>query len=155
MISQTLCTSFKRELLLGVHDLRAAEFGGDTFKIALYTSLADLGANTTQYTATGECVGAGYSAGGVVLVNGGTNSDTNSGVAFATFANATFTGVTLTARGALIYNTTPSALGPSNVVLTNPAVCVLDFGEDKTVTASNLTVVFPASTSSTAIIRIA
>lgn len=155
MINQTLCTSFKRELLLGVHDLRSAEFGGDTFKIALYTALADLGANTTQYTSVGECVGAGYSAGGVTLINGGTSSNTSSGVAFATFANAVFTGVTLTARGALIYNTTPSALGPSNAVLTNPAVCVLDFGEDKTVNANNLTVVFPVNASNTAIIRIA
>jgi hypothetical protein len=153
MISQTLCASFKAQVLLGVHDFRAS--GGDTFKIALYTSLADLGASTTQYTATGECVGAGYSAGGITLTNLGVSTDTSASVGFTTFANATFTGVTLTARGALIYNTTPSATAANGAALTNPAVCVLDFGEDKTVTASNLTVVFPANTSSAAIIRIA
>lgn len=153
MISQTLCASFKAQVLLGVHDFRAS--GGDTFKIALYTSLADLGASTTQYTATGECVGAGYSAGGIVLTNLGVSTDASANVGFTTFANVTFTGVTLTARGALIYNTTPSATAANGAALTNPAVCVLDFGEDKTVTASNLTVVFPANTSSAAIIRIA
>lgn len=155
MINQTLCTSFKRELLLGVHDLRATGLGGDTFKIALYTASADLGADTSQYTSVGECIGAGYIAGGATLVNIGTNSDTSSGVAFATFVNAAFTGVTLIARGALIYNTTPSALGPNNVVLTNPAVCVLDFGEDKAVVADTFTVVFPANDATSAIVRIA
>lgn len=150
MIRQTLCTSFKRELLLGVHDFRADD--GDVFRIALYTAAADLGADTTQYTSVGECVGAGYTAGGLVLTRLGVLADF--GVGFASFANAVFTGVTLTARGALIYNTTPSANGVDGP-LANPAVCVLDFGEDKAVTASNLTVTFPAQTAAAAIIRIA
>lgn len=151
MINQTLCTSFKAEALLGVHDFRAS--GGDTFKIALYTALADLGANTTQYTSVGECVGVGYSAGGIALTNLGVSAD--NGIGFTSFTNAVFTGVTLTARGALIYNTTPSAAAADGSPLTNPAVCVLDFGEDKTVNANNLTVVFPVNASNTAIIRIA
>ncbi len=151
MISQTLCASFKRQLLLGVHDFRAS--GGDTFKIALYTASADLGADTTQYTSAGECVGAGYPAGGVTLVNAGTLDEGN--VAFANFQNVTLSNVTLTARGALIYNTTPSAQGAGNVDLVNPAVCVLDFGEDKAVTGSSFTITFPATTANTAIVRIA
>lgn len=150
MIRQALCTSFKAETLLGVHDFRAT--GGDTFRIALYTALANLSADTTQYTSVGECVGTGYTAGGIVLTRLGVLAD--SGVGFASFANAVFTGVTLTARGALIYNTTPSANGNSGP-LTNPAVCVLDFGEDKTVTGGNLTITFPANTASAAIVRIA
>lgn len=151
MISQTLCTSFKAQVLLGVHDFRAS--GGDTFKIALYTSSADLGADTAQYTSVGECTGAGYSAGGIALTNLGVSS--SNGVGYTSFSNAVFTGVTVTARGALIYNTTPSAAAANGSPLTNPAVCVLDFGEDKIVTGSNLTITFPTSASNTAIIRIA
>lgn len=151
MIRQTLCTSFKRQLLLGVHDFRAS--GGDTFRIALYTALADLGPDTTQYTSVGECVGAGYTAGGIELTSSGTLDE--GGVAFTSFQNATFSNVTLTARGALIYNTTPSAQGAGGVDLVNPAVCVLDFGEDKTVTARDFVVTFPAYTASAAIVRIA
>lgn len=152
MIDQTLCASFKAQVLLGVHDFRVS--GGDTFKIALYTASADLGASTTQYTSVGECTGAGYVAGGRTLTSLGVSTDTASNIGFASFANTTFTGVTLIARGALIYNTTPSALGPSNAVLTNPAVCVLDFGEDKVINAGNLTIGFPANASNTAIVRI-
>lgn len=150
MINQTLCTSFKAEILLGVHDFRIT--GGDTFKIALYTANANLGADTTQYTSTGEASGTNYTAGGVVLTNGGVEASSNTG--FATFSNVTFTNVTLTARGALIYNTTPSALSASGAVLTNPAVCVLDFGADKIMTGQNLTITFPANDSNSAIIRI-
>lgn len=153
MINQTLCTSFKAEVLLGVHDFRAS--GGDTFKIALYTALADLGAGTSQYTSVGECVGAGYTAGGIALTNLGVSTNISSNVGFASFANAVFTGVTLTARGALIYNTTPSAAAADGSPLTNPAVCVLDFGEDKIVTGNNLTITFPTNDASSAIIRIA
>jgi hypothetical protein len=153
MLNQTLCTSFKAQVLLGVHDFRVS--GGDTFKLALYTSLADLGAATTQYTATGEVSGTNYTAGGIVLTNLGVSSDNTAGAGFTSFATATFTNVTLTARGGLIYNTTPSALANDGTALTNPAVCVLDFGEDKTFTAQNMVVTFPLNSSTDAIIRIA
>jgi len=151
VISQTLCTSFKQELLLGVHDFRVS--GGDTFKIALYTAAANLGADTSQYTSVEECTGAGYVAGGVTLTRLGVATGGTTG--FASFSNAAFAGVTLTARGALIYNTTPSANGASGSPLTNPAVCVLDFGEDKAVVADTFTVVFPANDATSAIVRIA
>ena len=150
-IAQTLCSSFKAEVLLGVHDFRATS--GDTFKIALYTSAADLGANTTQYTTAGEITGTGYTAGGRTLTNLGVS--VSNGVGFTTFANAVFTSSSFTARGALIYNTTPSANSNANTTLTNAAVCVLDFGADCTSNNSNFTVVFPAAGSNTAIIRIA
>jgi hypothetical protein len=156
MLTQVLCTSFKAEVLLGVHDFRATS--GDTFKLALYTSLASLDANTTAYTSTGEVTGTGYTAGGTTLTNLGvvtTNTDTASGVGSASFSPATFPGATITARGALIYNTTPSATANDGSTLTNPAVCVLDFGSDKTVTGTTLTITFPAATGSSAIIRIA
>jgi hypothetical protein len=150
-IAQTLCSSFKAEVLLGVHDFRAV--GGDTFRIALYTAAADLGADTTQYTTAGQITGTGYTAGGLVLTNLGVS--VANGVGFANFANAVFTSASFTARGALIYNTTPSATGANGAVLTNPAVCVLDFGADRTVSNSSFTVMFPAAGSNTAIIRIA
>lgn len=149
-IAQTLCSSFKAELLLGVHDFRATS--GDTFKIALYTSAADLGANTTQYTATGETTGTGYTAGGQTLTNLGVS--VSNGVGFTTFANAVFTSASFTARGALIYNTTPSATDANGAALTDPAVCVLDFGADRTVYDNTFTITFPAAGSTTAIIRI-
>ena len=150
-IAQTLCSSFKAEVLLGVHDFRATS--GDTFKIALYTSAADLGANTTQYTTAEEITGTGYTAGGQILTNLGVS--VSNGVGFTTFANAVFTSSSFTARGALIYNTTPSANSNTDTTLTNAAVCVLDFGADCTSNNSNFTVVFPAVGSNTAIIRIA
>jgi hypothetical protein len=152
---QTLVSSFKAEVLLGVHDFRAT--GGDTFKVALYDSTAALDANTTAYTATGEVVGPNYSAGGVVLTNLGVsvnNATYTSGTGFTSFAPAVFEGVTVVARGALIYNSTPSANGANNAVLVNPAVCVLDFGADKTVTSADLTITFPTNTANDAIIRI-
>jgi hypothetical protein len=151
MIRQALCTSFKAEVLLGVHDMRAS--GGDTFKIALYTASADLGPDTASYTTVGECAGSGYTAGGIALTNSGVTAADGKG--FASFANATFTGVTVTTRGALIYNSTPSANGADGSPLTNPAVCVLDFGEDKVVIGGNLTITFPTNNSSNAIVRIA
>lgn len=151
-ISQTLCTSFLQQLMLGVHDFRVGGTG-DTFKIALYTANATIGPNTSAYTTSGEVVGANYTAGGITLSNLGTGSDTTSQVAFTNFANAVFTNVSLTARGALIYNTTPSALGPDGA-LTNPAVCVLDFGADRTVSGQNFVVQFPPNNAVNAIIRI-
>lgn len=152
MISQTLCTSFKRQLLLGVHDFRAS--GGDTFKLALYTAGADLNAGIEAYTPDGEVTGAGYVAGGITLTNEGVGS--GGSIGFTSFDNVSFSGVVVTARGALIYNTTPSALAEDGSVLTNPAVCVLDFGEDKVLTGGSATVLaFPVFAAATAIIRIA
>jgi hypothetical protein len=155
-ITQAMCTSFKGELMLGCHDFRNAS--GDTFKIALYLSTADIDANTTAYTATNEASGTNYSAGGVSLTNTGvnvTNTNANTGTGFTDFSDATFTNVTVTARGALIYNTTPSANGVANTALTNAAVCVLDFGSDKTSTDGDFTIIFPTNDASNAIIRIA
>ena len=145
MITQAMCTSFKDELLEGVHDFRSS--GGDTFKIALYTSSATLDATTTAYSATNEVANSGsYSAGGGALTN---ISPTTSGTtAFTDFDDISFTSATITARGALIYNSTPTH------TYTNPAVAVLDFGGDKISTAGTFTIQFPAATSTEAIIRI-
>lgn len=151
-IYQGQTTSFKQECLLAVHDFRAT--GGDTFKIALYSGNADIGPNTTAYTASGEVTGTNYTAGGTALTNLGTASNTTSQVGYTSFSNVTFTNVTLTARGALIYNTTPSATAENGASLTNPSVAVLDFGSDKTATAQNLTIQFPANAANTAIVRI-
>ena len=151
-ITQAMATSFKAEILLGVHDFRAT--GGDTFKLALYTSAATLDATTTAYTATNEVSGAGYTAGGGTLTNLG-GAVTSGTTAYTDFNDLTFTSATITARGALIYNTTPSAQSNSNTALTNPAVAVLDFGSDKTSTAGDFTIIFPTAAASTAIIRIA
>ena len=146
-ITQALANSFKKELLEADHDF--TQTTGDKFKIALYTSSATLNSATTSYT-TGNEVGASgqYTAGGGALVNNGTaiGSGTGAGVAYVDFADRSFTGVTLTARGALIYNTSATA--------TNAAVCALDFGADKTATAGVFTIQFPAATSTAAILRI-
>jgi len=155
-ITQAMCTSFKAELMLGVHDFRNAS--GDTFKLALYTSSASLDANTTAYTASDEVTGTNYTAGGGSLVNTGvsaTNINANTGTGFTDFSDLTFSNVTVTARGALIYNTTPSANGTANTTLTNAAVCVLDFGSDKTSTDGDFTIIFPTNDATNAIIRIA
>jgi hypothetical protein len=143
-----MCTSFKKELMFGAHDFDSST--GDTFKLALYTSAATLDASTTAYSATDEASGTGYSAGGSALTN---VDPTSSGTtAFTDFADLTFSTATITARGALIYNTTPNT---TSISLTNPSVVVLDFGSDKTSTAGDFTVVFPTADSSNAIIRIA
>jgi hypothetical protein len=155
-ITQAMTTSFKAELMLGVHDFRNAS--GDTFKIALYLSTADIDANTTAYTATNEASGTNYTGGGEDLVNTGvslTNINANTGTGFTDFSDAVFTNVNVTARGALIYNSTPSANGVANTALTNAAVCVLDFGSDKTATDGDFTIIFPTNDASNAIIRIA
>ena len=142
-IDQAVCNSFKKELLEGIHDF---ESGGDQFKLALYEDTANLSAATTAYPgdSTGGQVGdtGEYSQGGGVLQSQQTSLDT--GVGIVTFANLSFTGVTLTARGALIYNTSES----------NKAVAVLDFGGNKTATAGTFTIQFPAFTSTAAILRI-
>ena len=156
-ITQSMCTSFKAQLLLGVHDFRpSAQSGADTFKLALYTSSATLDANTTAYTASNEATGV--TAGGEALTNTGvgtTNTNATAGTGFTDFSDLTFSNVTTTARGALIYNTTPSANDNSNAALTNAAVCVLDFGGDKTSTAGDFTIIFPTFDATSAIIRIA
>lgn len=140
-ITQAMCTSFKVELLQGVHNFTNTT--GNVFKIALYTSSASLDATTTAYSATNEVSGTGYTAGGNTLTN---VTPTSSGTtAFTDFADTTWSNSTITARGALIYNSTQS----------NKAVCVLDFGTDKTSTSGSFTIVFPAATASDAIIRIA
>jgi hypothetical protein len=137
-----LCTSFKVEILKGVHDFTNGT--GDTFKIALYTSSATLSATTTAYSATNEVSGTAYVAGGTALTN---ITPTSSGTtAYLDFNDAVWSLATITARGALIYNS--SAAG-------NPAVAVLDFGADKTSTGGDFTVVMPATGASTAIVRVA
>jgi len=144
-ITQAMCTSFKQELLEGQHDFRTS---GHTFNVALYTSSATLGASTTDYTTSNEVSGTGYSAGGQALTN--VNPTTSSTTAFTDFADETFTTATITARGALIYNTTTG--GGSG---TTDSVIVLDFGSDKTSTAGDFTIQFPTADASNAIIRIA
>ena len=140
-ITQAMCTSFKVELMTATHNFTTST--GDVFKIALYTSSATLDATTTAYTATNEVSGTGYTAGGNTLTN---VTPTSSGTtAFTDFADTTWSTATITARGALIYNSSKS----------NKSVCVLDFGADKTSTAGNFTIVFPTADASNAIIRIA
>ena len=143
-ITQALPNSFKKQLLDGDQDFSTAGAGGDKFKLALYVSTATLGAATTSYTTSGQvsASGTGYTTGGLPLVNSGTT--VVSTVAFTDFADLSFQNVTLTARGALIYNTSFS----------NSAVAVLNFGADKTATSGTFTIQFPAFTSSAAIIRI-
>jgi hypothetical protein len=140
-ISQAMCTSFKVELLDAVHNFGA---GGDTFKIALYTSSATIGASTTTYTTSNEVTGTGYTAGGNTLTV--SVVPTSSGTtAYLSFANTTWSAATITARGAMIYNSSKS----------NKAVAVLDFGSDKTSTDGDFTINFPTADASNAIIRIA
>ena len=141
-----MCTSFKQQILEAVHDFRAT--GGDTFKLALYDNSASFTAATTAYTATNEVGASGsYSAGGGALTN--VNPTTSGTTAFTDFADLSFTSATITAYGALIYNTTPTH------TYTNPTVCVLDFGGAKTSTAGTFTIIFPTADSTSAIIRIA
>ena len=141
-ITQSMTTSFKAEILLAVHDFRPT--GGDTFKLALYTSSATLDASTTAYSTTNEVSGTGYSAGGNTLTISA-NPTTSGTTAFLDFADTTWSSATITARGALIYKSGGS----------NPAVAVLDFGGDKTSTAGDFTIQFPTADASNAIIRIA
>ena len=139
--TNAIANSFKKELLEGKHDFTAST--GSAFKLAMYNSSATLGKSTTSYTTGAEVTSpAGYTAGGKALVNTGTS--VASDVAITDFSDLSFTNVTLTARGALIYNTSNS----------NSAVAVLDFGSDKTATAGTFTIQFPAYTTSAAILRI-
>lgn len=141
-ISQAMCTSFKVELLDAVHNFGA---GGDTFKIALYTSSATLGATTTAYSTSNEVPSTGnYVAGGNTLVVSVVPTSTGT-TAYLSFDNTTWSNATITARGALIYNSSKS----------DKAVAVLDFGSDKTSTDGDFTINFPTADASNAIIRIA
>lgn len=145
-ITQAMCSSFKQQLLEGKHDFTAST--GHTFKLALFTSAATLGASTTGYTTTNEVSGTGYSAGGGTLTNVTPTLDGTT--AITDFADLTFTTATITARGAMIYNTTTA--GGSG---TTDSVIILDFGADKTSTAGDFTIQFPTADASNAIIRIA
>jgi hypothetical protein len=141
-----MCTSFKGELLEGKHNFSAST--GDTFKIALFTSSATLDASTTDYSTSNEVTGTGYTAGGETLTNNGVA--TSGTTAYVDFADVTWSSATITANGALIYNTTTgSSTG------TTDAVCVLAFGGDKTSTAGDFVIQFPTADASNAIIRIA
>ena len=147
-ITQAMATSFKVEILDGIHNFGVgvirASTAADTFKIALYTSAATIDATTTVYTTSNEVVGTGYTAGGntlavsVVPVSSGTT-------AYLSFTNRSWSTATITARGAMIYNSSQG----------NKCVAVLDFGADKTSTAGTFTIVFPTAAAGTAIIQIA
>jgi hypothetical protein len=142
-ITQAIANAFKKQLLEG--DQNFTQTSGDKFKISLYTSSATLNSSSTAYTTTNEVANSGqYAAGGGALVNGATSI--TAGVARADFGDRSFTGVTITSRGALIYNTSSA--------VTNAAVCVLDFGADKTATSGTFTIQFPAPTSTAAILRV-
>ena len=145
-ITQAICNSFKKQLLEA--DMNFKQTGGDKFKLALYSSTATLNSATTAYpgdSSGGQVGNTGqYTQGGGLLVNLGTSI--SAGVARCDFADRSFTGVTLTARGALIYNTSSDT--------TNASVCVLDFGAEKTATSGTFTIQFPAPTSTAAILRI-
>jgi hypothetical protein len=138
-----MCTSFKQEILQGVHNFTNGT--GNTFKLALYDNSASFTAATTAYTSSNEVANSGtYSAGGGTLTN--VTPSTSGTTAFTDFADLSFTSATITAYGALIYN--DSAAG-------DPTVCVLDFGGAKTSTAGTFTIIFPTNDASNAIIRIA
>ena len=145
-ITQAICNSFKKQLLEA--DMNFKQTGGDKFKLALYSSTATLNSATTAYpgdSSGGQVGNTGqYTQGGGLLVNLGTSI--SAGVARCDFADRSFTGVTLTARGALIYNTSSDT--------TNASVGVLDFGADKTATSGTFTIQFPAPTSTASILRI-
>jgi hypothetical protein len=154
-ITQAMTTSFKQEILQGIHNFTSGSGGGTTtttgtgnvFKIALYTSSATLSAATTAYSTSNEVSGTNYIAGGNTLTN--VTPTTSSTTALTDFADTTWSSSTITARGALIYNSSTTA-GTAD-----RAIVVLDFGADKTSTSGDFTIQFPAAGASTAIIRIA
>ena len=141
-----MCTSFKKELLEGKHDFTT---GQDVYKLALYTNSASFTAATTDYTSSNEVGNSGsYAAGGGALTN--VTPTTSGTTALTDFADKTYTSATITARGALIYNTQTG--GGSG---TTDTVVVLDFGSDKASTSGDFQIVFPTADASNAIIRIA
>ena len=139
-IIQTACTSYKAELAQALHNFTTGT--GDVFKIALYLSTATLGADTTVYTTSGETSGTNYTAGGIALTN--ITPTTSGTTAYWSFQPATFTNVSLSCAGALVYNSTNG----------NRAVCVLNFGSTITKAAQNLVITFPAASATDAILRI-
>ena len=142
-IDQAVCNSFKSQLLDANHDFSSA--GGNVFKLALFQSNAVLNATTTVYTSTNEVVATGtYTTGGGILAGQTVSLDGSVGI--VDFADLSFTGVTLSALGAVIYNTSFGS---------NAAVCVLDFGAVKTATSGTFTILFPVFTSAAALLRIA
>lgn len=140
-ITQAMCTSFKAELMTATHNFTTGS--GNAFKIALYTSAATMSASTTAYSATNEVSGTGYTAGGATLTN--VTPTTSGTTGYTDFADVTWSASTITANGALIYNSTNS----------NKAVVVLAFGADKTSTSGDFVIQFPAAGAGTAIINIA
>ena len=143
-ITSAICSSFKQELLQGKHSFESS--GGHTFKIALFTSSASLGASTTGYSTSNEISntsGSAYSAGGATLTS--VTPTTSGTTAFCDFADVSFTSASFTANGALIYNDSQS----------DKAVAVIAFGGDKTVSSGTFTIQFPTADASNAIIRIA
>lgn len=141
-ITQAIANSFKKELLEGQHEF---QFGGDKFKLALYSSSATLNSATTSFTTTGQVGNSGtYTSGGGALVQPNPSTSVASGVAIVDFNDLSFTSASITARGALIYNTSA----------TNKAVAVLDFAADKISTNGTFTIIFPSFTTSAAILRI-
>lgn len=140
-ISTAFCTSFKQGLMQGLHNFDNP--GGNTFKIALYTSSATLGASTTAYSATNEITGTGYTAGGNTLTS--VTPTTSGTTAFTDFADTTWSNSTITANGALIYNANSA----------NASTVVLAFGSDKSSSNGDFTIVFPTANATDAIIRIA
>lgn len=141
MIQQDLTVSFKKELLEGKHDFRTT---GNIFKIALYSSTATLNSSTTAYTSTGEISATGYTAGGATLTN--VNPSSGGLVGYCSFQTVTWSGSGITARGALIYNSSQAG---------NPSVMVIDFGMDRSAQSGTFTITFPTADSTNAIIRIA
>ena len=143
-ITSAICTSFKQELLVGTHNFTATT--GNTFKIALYTSSATLGAGTTAFTTSNEITnssGTAYTSGGATLTSVTPTSDSTTAV--CDFADVSFTSASFTANGALIYNSSES----------NAAVAAIAFGADKTVSSGTFTIQFPTAGATTAIIRLA
>jgi hypothetical protein len=148
-ITQAMATSFKVEILTSIHNFGTgvvrATTAADTFKIALFTSSATLDSTTTVYTTSNEVVGTGYTAGGNTLTISNVPNSVSGTTAWLSFSNTTWSTSTITANGALIYNSTQS----------NKAVAVLAFGGDKTSTAGDFTIIFPTANNTSAIIRIA
>jgi|TARA_A100000172_G_scaffold11227_1_gene6000 hypothetical protein len=141
-ITQAMCTSFKVELLKGVHNLTAST--GNTINMALYQSTASLDATTTAYTTSGEASGTGYTAKGAALTS--VTPVASGTTAVCDFADLTFSSVSITARGGMIFNETATG---------DPSLVILDFGADKTATAGDMTITFPTASATAAIIRIA
>ena len=141
-ITSAICNSFKQEILQAEHNFTASS--GNTFNLALYTSSASLGASTTAYTTSNEVSGSGYTAKGNALTS--VTPTLDSSTAVCDFADTSFTSASFTARGCLIFNDSHSS---------DAAVCVIDFGSDKTVTSGTFTIQFPTADATNAIIRLA